>query len=869
MQKSRNSPFWTAGAALFTSAALLSAQSNEPTVLDAFIAEETAAEASDSLLPTDRTVSSAFFDDMSILDIPRSVLVLSPEAMKQFQINDFSDLDKIGAGTDRYNFYGIAGTPVIRGWEGGAYFNGMLRATQRNEMPTSFGSLEAMNVVKGPAPAHYIATQIGGYVDMLPKSPYFDQFRGSIEFQIGTHDSYRTQIDVGAPILLGETPAAYRISVTGQLSDSYYDAVSNDYFSVYGALKAKLSDRTSLFFGGEYYNFKSNENAGWNRPSQNLINNSQYVIGEPLSLVRPGNGGVADRNIIDSVVFNFSSLTNGNLQDFRALVVPTAVVDAAVLAGTITAAQRSFMKDMSDATVRANTYAGLPADIVQTTSGYLYTADYFVNGGRVFTDEIKGSTVLADPNDFADSNDLMFFFDFLHDASSNFKIENKVFLEFMETDKLSSYGYAIKSKQKVLDDRVTGTYTSDGGGFFGYTLAGGAQLRYTQAQQLQDFWTEPFARRDITTGSISPNSVILAGGQVDPLNGNNYWGGGFGSPGPAGHASLSQLAQIGLFSFSKFDFGNMFSVIASVRHENADYSASVPDGPTDIAPRNTSGSTSYTNYSVNPVFKVTPELSLYAAYQQATTLIPLQGGVVLSEVNFGEGELREVGVKYSFLSGRGVASAALYEWEQSAYSDRDAATEQYESKGFELEVSWAVTETITVLAAYSERETRRLTPLGFRTMPWGLVDPTGANNDEIGLALESGALLNQFSDAFGGFTPQGATPSNNPKRIVPGAPESSAKVFAVVDLPAGFQVSGGAVYRSSFWHNYDRTIKLDSSIVASANVGWSNDTWSVFLSVENLFGEDYFLGADPGFGANTLITKAPGTEGSLSVKYNF
>ena len=98
--------------------------------LDEFITEEVSQELSDSLMPTDRSVSSAFFEDMKLLDIPRSVMVLSPETMEQFQIKNFDDLQKIGAGTERYNFYGIAGAPVLRGWQGGIYFNGMLRAFQ-------------------------------------------------------------------------------------------------------------------------------------------------------------------------------------------------------------------------------------------------------------------------------------------------------------------------------------------------------------------------------------------------------------------------------------------------------------------------------------------------------------------------------------------------------------------------------------------------------------------------------------------------------------------------------------------------------------------------------------------------------------------
>ena len=845
--------------------ALLTAQSQEPTELEAFISEEIAAEDADSLIPTDRTVDGAFFKDMAVLDTPRSVLSLNPALLKQLRIDDFSDLDKIGASTERYNFFGIAGAPTIRGWQGGVYFNGMLRAYQWNAMPTSFGSLEAMDIIKGPAPAQYVATHVAGFANMIPKSPYYDQSRGSIEVELGSFGSYQGQVDVGGPLLLGDVPAAFRVSVTAQDGDSFYDDVSNDYYSVYAAVKVKLSNRLRLFAGGEYYDFKSNENAGWNRPTQNLIDKGDYVIGEPLSLVNPLNGGVADRGGIDSVVYDFSWLTNQNNADFRALVVPDAVINEAITTGALSAAQVAAMKDMSNPQVRTATYAGLGPNIVQTSSGYLYTPEYFNLGGVVFTAPIDGSTALADPSDFADSEDAIFFFDLTYDVSDTLTIENKFFAEALNTDKRSSYGYSFRSEQEVYDNRLSFVLSSETDGAIAYEIIGGVQTRFSHVIQLEDYWTEPFARRDITRSGISPNSIILTGAQADPsFFENNYWGGGFGGAGLGTNAAESDLLQIAAFGVVKVDYKDLFSIIFSTRHERADFEVKTPGGPTDIPFETASDEVDYTNWSVNPVIKLTPELSLYGAIQETTTFVPGDGGVVLNAANFGDGSLREVGFKYSFLDGRGFATLSAYRWEQTAFSNQSGVEDPYTSEGIEVELSWAVSESLTVLASYSDRETKRLVAPFFRAMPWGLADPTGANNEEIGVALEGGALYN--SDVVSG---DAQLLANNPDLIVPGAPESSFKLYAVYDLPKGFQIAGGGIYRSSFWHNYDRTLKIDSSLVFNARLGWRSERVEINLSIENLFNEDYYLGADPDFGANTLITKAPETEAVVSFKYQF
>ena len=186
----------------------------------------------------------------------------------------------------------MPGTPVIRGDFAGTFFNGMQRAFQRNEMPTSFGSLDGMDIVKGAAPGNYGPTQGGGYINFLPKSPYYDKFRGSVRTTVGTNDYFNTQVDLGGPLLAFGKPIAYRISLTNQNAESYYNNVKNDYISLYGALKARIAPGVSLFTGAEYYKYKSNENAGWNRVTQRMIDtDGEYLAGTPLlNLDRNGNG---------------------------------------------------------------------------------------------------------------------------------------------------------------------------------------------------------------------------------------------------------------------------------------------------------------------------------------------------------------------------------------------------------------------------------------------------------------------------------------------------------------------------------------------------------------------------------------------------
>ena len=81
--------------------------------------------------------------------------------------------------------------------------------------------------------------------------------------------------------------------------------------------------------------------------------------------------------------------------------------------------------------------------------------------------------------------------------------------------------------------------------------------------------------------------------------------------------------------------------------------------------------------------------------------------------------------------------------------------------------------------------------------------------------------------------------------------------------------SFGAVWNHAFYHNFERNLVLPASIVWRGSVHWRRGPLALRLSVENIFGEDYFLGADPTFSHNDLVTKAPLAEAKLTATWSF
>lgn len=813
----------------------------EVTTLEQFIVRETAVDRTGDLLPTSRPLSSLYVADTQLVDAPRAVTALTAEVLRQFNITSFADLGRIGAGTQQLNYYGVPGTPILRGAKGSVLFDGMQRAYQLNEMPLSFGSAEAIDVVKGPAPAHFGPALAGGFTNLIPKSPYFDRTRGSVQFTAASHDFYNTQLDVGGPVLLGRTPAAYRVSITGQNAGSAYDTVGNDFISIYAALKAALTPSVTLFTGAEYFDYNSNENAGWNRPTPELIASGRYVIGSPLNIASPAWGGTADRNAL-----------YGN----PALVVSRAMVDAAVANGFITAAQRSAMNDLATTAGRTAAYGATSPYLNNPNDGYQYTPGYFAAGGKVFTTTIDTGTVLADETDFARSHNLLYFLDLAGDTASTQTWRSQFLLDSIGTDKRSSYGYAMATKQIVLEEKITFTRDFDVGR--GMTLTYGPSARYTDAQILQDYFDEPFSRRDISRDDILPTTVLRAGSELG-ADGLNLW-----SPTAQGGANVhSRLWQFSLFAYAENRLTDALVTHTSLLVAHAPYRTSYPDEvdratPAQRAALKVSDERNYYNASFSPVLTLTPGLNLYATGQYGTSIAPTQGGAIFGKDNFARNQLTEAGLKFAPADIRLFANLAIYNWRQAQFDSRAARANMLRGRGVELEVTYAPTPTLTFVASAGWQRVWLMNPLPYRSMPL----------TEQQWALYGGVFNSQFGPAYFDAA-NGARPAANPDLIYPGSPETQVKLFARWKLPGGWSVGGGPIINAAYWHNFDHTLRLPSAIIWNLNAGWDHGPWSVLCFAENAFNEGYFYGAEPTFGANTLITKAPGAQFRLNLTRRF
>jgi len=241
------------------------------------------------ILPTARPIGSVLGDDTSILDTPRSVTSVNAAWMKERSLHDTTELGQFSPGVYSPSEYGLACIPQIRGVLAEVYVDGQDTKFNRNSILPSFNGVEALDIVKGPGSAVYgpQSTNAGGYVNFVMKTPYFDAMHGEFETTLGAWTSGHSyfnpefQLDVGGPI---SSNAAYRISYLSRYGEGYYQFSKNDTQDLYVALDFNPSKVLKLEWWAQYYYDKVTSSPGYNRVTENLIENGIYIAGPSNTL---------------------------------------------------------------------------------------------------------------------------------------------------------------------------------------------------------------------------------------------------------------------------------------------------------------------------------------------------------------------------------------------------------------------------------------------------------------------------------------------------------------------------------------------------------------------------------------------------------
>lgn len=270
--------------------------------LDTIITEASAVDPS-GILPSE-PIDSVFGFSKPVFEVPRSISVLSDATMDAYGVRTALDVAKTAPGTYTAPIFGINGNVNLRGVTGDTYFRGVKRLENTQLFPSPITAMSRVEVVRGPSSPLYGPGKAGGYTNFVPKSArastgkFFPRMTGQIELGAGSYDLRALAAEVGGPIELGDETAGYYLYGSVEESDTYYDNVPFAQTILQSSFDMQLTRRARSEFGYMFQEWRGTELAGWNRLTQQLIDEGLYASGElSIDMDTDGDGLISTAEI--------------------------------------------------------------------------------------------------------------------------------------------------------------------------------------------------------------------------------------------------------------------------------------------------------------------------------------------------------------------------------------------------------------------------------------------------------------------------------------------------------------------------------------------------------------------------------------------
>lgn len=718
--------------------------------------------------------------DRSLLETPRSASRVSSDTIARYGMENVDDLVAAVPGAYTASFFGVPGNLNVRGTLADTYFQGFKRIENRGSFSSNLGAAAYVEVLRGPSSPIYGPGKVGGLLNFVPKSArgvdarYADEMSGGVNVTVGSYGRRNAAADLVVPV--GEGGIA--LYVEREDSDSYYRNIHPEHLNLQATYVGDFGDGWSGEVNLMHFEESGRiQSPGWNRVTQNLIDNGVYITGRDTDLVDLDGSGMIEYGEIDAAFGAWGGTSNiRQIKEYGGKNNPKFALDEGV--GTTKLSRRNVMAD---------------------------DADY--NDSRTFTayaglqKEMANGSVLA----------------------------IKAFMDDIENQRFTSFGFAADYDARALEGRVTYSFPSRFGQHVSADTVVGAGYRDHTAKQYESYLSGYIAlnRRDLSHGSTAGDRIAA------PLmtDGVQMW--------DSRHEMEWNSRSV--FAMSDITIFDRFSILAGLRWDDYDLKAinrgETVFGLKDTWVEN--GKAAMT-WSLSARYETPWGLTPYVTFAEPRSLESTQtGGVsvgtVTSNLFISPSELKEVGVKFSLLDGALFGGAAYYE-QFRRRTDMLGNVSGNTSEGFELEAHWLATDRLSFTTALTLQETRVDAPgkgkgeyLELRPEQFGL-DPASAyggtfavNNAGTFAELADGYVVRTMPDTvfslFGAYT---------------------TEPFSLMGTEASAGFTAGATYVSETGGVFENSLRLPAYTLAKAAAYVKVRNVTVSANIDNLFDEEYF-----------------------------
>ena len=659
------------GMGMLASAPHAMAAGDDPTV----VSEVTITAKRDDLynvLP-DRKTGSVFGLPLTLEQTPRSITLIEAPIISLYGIRNVDDFVNITPGTFTGNYFGVPGELQVRGDLADNFFRGFRRIENPGNFPTTVGAADYVEVIKGPPPIAYGGGKVGGILNFEPKGPT-DKFGRLIAHPValisltaGTYGKKKADIEGGTPFEIAGMPSGVYASVQGEDSDSFYNGIYQKNVLAQVSAKTEASSRLSLEYGGMFQWSDLNQNLGWNRLTQALIDSDgkSYLAGRPGLNLDANHDGTLEPSEVNPYGLN----------------------------------QFAFANPFP--------YFALSPD---------QRAAFALDPATVQTAALSHRTILAESTDYARSYVYTGYLDLDYDLGGGWTVKNQSFYDQLNHRKYSSYGFTAHYQDHVFENKTTLSGDITPASWLEVAPVGGVAIRtvWGHEQEARDTY-QSVDRRDLSFGA-TPNDRF-----EDALDGTGQMPWNWDQRG--GHTDL------GLFGVLDLTLLKRFTVIAGGRWD--DYHVHVTGTDFNGVMNQGADHQSAFSYNASASFKIAEPINVYTTYASSQFVQLGQGGMVgwpnVGSRNWIQpSKLWEVGLKGYFLDGRLYVNALHYLQQRTSYDVLANQFDHYRSVGEELEAHYALNKRLSFIGTATWQKTKLLNTPFFNAIPPGVVglDPT-------------------------------------------------------------------------------------------------------------------------------------------------
>ncbi len=198
--------------------------------------------------------STATRTDTPLRDIPQSIQVVPRQVLEDRNVRTLTEaVETVSGVVDAPDFLGApAARRIIRGFEQPGNFRNGYRDVDAYGL-TGVGTIEQVEVLKGPASVLFGAVEPGGIVNIVTRQPLSTPYY-NLAFEAGNRNFYQPSIDFSGPLNTDKT-LLYRFIASYQGSDSFQDFGTRNLITIAPSITLNFGDKTALNLYYEYINY--------------------------------------------------------------------------------------------------------------------------------------------------------------------------------------------------------------------------------------------------------------------------------------------------------------------------------------------------------------------------------------------------------------------------------------------------------------------------------------------------------------------------------------------------------------------------------------------------------------------------------------